>query len=157
MADRQARELTGVGLALLAAVAWVVAWRVPWFSAGAPGSTAPLDVAELLGSAVLGVPAAAGWAGLLVPAAALLQLGLAPLRGVPALLVRVVLWVLTTASGLVLAYVLGRLSAQVVGPGVLLAVLAWVLGGASLCCATVRTPASAHGPEPGPGISPVAP
>lgn len=145
MADRRIRELTAVGLALAAAVAWVLAMRVPWYSAGVPGSASLLDVAELLGSDVLGVPAVAGWAVLLLPLAALLQLGLSPVRGMPAFVARLALWVLSTAAGLVLAVVLGQVSAHVVGPGVVLAVLAWVLGGASLCCATVSRGRPARG------------
>ena len=114
---------------------------VPWFRAGVTASTTPMEVAGLLRTGVLGVPPATGYAVLLLPAIALLLLGIAPLRGGSAMAARVVLWLVGTAVGVLLVVVLGRVSAYAVGPGAVLVVLGCVLGGVALGFATVRVPA----------------
>lgn len=139
MTDRRARELTAAALWALAAVAWVVAMLVPWFRAGVAASATPLEVAGLLRSGVLGVPPVAGYAVLVLPAIALLLLGIAPLRGGSAMALRVVLWLLGTVAGLLLVVLLASVSAQTVGLGAVLVVAGCVLGGVALGFATVRT------------------
>jgi hypothetical protein len=138
--DRRGRELTAVVLWLLTAVAWVVAAYVPWYGAGVPGATAPLDVARLLRTGVLGVPPLTGYAVLLQPVLGLVLLGLAPLRGATVMMLRVLLWLAGTVTGLGLVVVLGQLASFVVGPGAVLTVLGCVLGGTALGLATVRVP-----------------
>jgi hypothetical protein len=140
MTDRRMRELVGVMLWALAAIAWVVAMLVPWFRAGVAASTTPLEVAELLRTGVLGVPPVTGYAVLVLPGIALLLLGSAPLRGGAVMALRVVLWLVGTAAGLLLVVFLGNLSAHTFGAGAVLVVLGCVLGGAALGCATVRIP-----------------
>lgn len=139
MTDRRTRELTAAALWALAAVAWVVAMLVPWFRAGVAASATPLEVAALLRSGVLGVPPLTGYAVLLLPAIALLLLGIAPLRGGSAMALRVTLWLVGTAVGLLLVVFLASLSAQTVGLGAVLVVVGCVLGGVALGFATVRT------------------
>ena len=141
---RRGRELTAVVLWALAASAWVAAMLVPWFRAGVASSATPLEVAGLLRSGVLGVPPVAGYAVLVLPAIALLLLGMAPLRGGSAMAVRVSLWVLGTAVGLLLVAFLASISARTVGAGAVLVVLGCVLGGVALGFATVRVPADAR-------------
>lgn len=138
MRSRLVRELAGVVLWALVAVAWVVAMLVPWYRAGVAASTTPLEAAELLRSGVLDVPPVTGWAVLVLPAVALVLLGIAPLRGPGVMALRVLLWLLGSTAGLLLVLVLGRLSAYAVGPGALLVVGGSLLGGAALGCATVR-------------------
>lgn len=139
MTDRRTRELTGSALWALAAVAWVVAMLVPWFRAGVAAHTTPIEVAALLRSGVLGVPPVTGYAVLLLPAIALLLLGVAPLRGGSAMALRVLLWLIGTVTGLGLVVLLASLSAQTFGAGALLVVAGCVLGGVALGFATVRT------------------
>jgi hypothetical protein len=141
VSDRRARELTGVALWALAAVAWVVAMLVPWFRAGVTASTTPLEVAELLRSGVLGVPPVTGYAVVVLPGIALLLLGIAPLRGRGAMALRVLLWLAGTAAGLLLVLFLASLSAHTFGWGAALVTAGCLLGGAALGCATVRVPA----------------
>ena len=140
MSDRRARELTGVARWALAAVAWVWAMTTPWARAGVASASTPLEVAELLRSGVLGVPAWTAYAVLLLPGAALLLLVIAPLRGVGVMVVRVLLWLVATAVGLLLVVLVGSVSAQIWDWGAGLVVVACVLGGAALGCATVRVP-----------------
>lgn len=142
---RRRRELTAVTLWALAAVAWVVATMVPWFRAGVPASTSPLAVGELLRTGVLGVPPAAGYLVLLLPASALVLLGLAPLRGPGVLVVRVLLWLVGAAVGLTLVFLLGRVSAFAIGWGAALVVVATVLGAVALAFSTVRAPTTRTG------------
>lgn len=139
MTDRRARETTAAALWALAAVAWVAAILVPWFRAGVAASATPLEVAALLRSGVLGVPPLTGYAVLLLPAIALLLLGIAPLRGGSAMALRVALWLVGTAVGLLLVVFLASISAQTVGLGAVLVVVGCVLGGVALSFATVRT------------------
>ncbi|MEO9322686.1 hypothetical protein ABFT23_04295 [Nocardioides sp. C4-1] len=138
MRRRRSRELTAVALWALAAVAWVVAVSVPWFRAGVPASTSPLAVGELVRTGVLGVPPVAGYLVLVLPASALVLLGIAPLRGPGALALRVVLWLVGAGVGLTLVFVLGRVSAFAVGWGAALVVVATVLGAVALAFSTVR-------------------
>lgn len=144
--DRRRRELTGVGLWALAALAWVAAMLVPWFRAGVASSTTPMEVAALLRAGALGVPAVTGYAVLLLPTIALLLLGIAPLRGGGAMALRVVLWLVGTVTGLLLVAVLARVSANTVGLGAALVLAGCVLGGVALGLATVRVPAAPIGP-----------
>lgn len=137
---RRRRELTGVALWALAALAWTVAMLVPWFRAGVAAGSSPVEVAALLRAGVLGVPGVAGWAVLLLPALALVLLGLAPLRGSGVMALRVALWLLATGVGLALVVVLARVSAGTFGAGAVLVVVGCVLGGVALGFATVRTP-----------------
>ncbi|MFB9311622.1 hypothetical protein [Nocardioides plantarum] len=137
---RRGRELVGVGLWAAAAVAWVAAMLVPWFRAGVASSTTPIEVAALLRAGVLGVPSITGYAVLLLPAIALLLLGIAPLRGGGAMAARVLLWLAGTATGLLLVTLLARVSAHTVGWGAGLVVSGCVLGGIALGFATVRVP-----------------
>ncbi len=137
--DRRARELTGVVLWALAAAAWVAAMLVPWFRAGVLAHTSPLEIAELLRSGVFGIPPVAGFAVLLLPACALVLLGLAPLRGTGVMVARVLLWLVATVVGGVLLAAVSSVSAGTVGWGAALVLVACVLGAAALCCATVRT------------------
>jgi hypothetical protein len=134
------RELVGVALWALAAVAWVAAMLVPWFRAGVASSSTPMEAAALLRAGVLGVPPVAGYAVLLLPAIALLLLGIAPLRGGGAMAARVALWLVGTATGLLLVALLARVSADTFGWGAGLVVAGCVLGGIALGFATVRVP-----------------
>ena len=154
-AERRTRELVAVALWAAAAIAWVVAMRVPWFREGVTASTSPLDAAELLRAGVLGVPPVSGFAVLLLPAIALVLLGLAPLRGVGVMVVRVLLWLVATGVGLALVAVLSQVSAQTFGWGAALVVAACVLGGVALGLATVRTAETGDGPDSRPDSRPV--
>lgn len=138
--DRRGRELTGVLLWAVAAVAWVVAMFVPWYAAGVAGATTPMEIGGLVRGGVLGIPESSAYAVLVPPTIALLLLGIAPLRGGGVMALRVLLWLVGTVIGIGLVVVLGSVSAYAVGPGAALVVLASVLGGVALGCATVRVP-----------------
>ncbi len=140
MSDRRTRELVAVGLWAAAAVSWVVAMRVPWFRHGLVAGTTPLEAAELLRTGVLDVPPVTGFAVLLLPALALVLLGIAPLRGPGAMVARVLLWLVATTVGVLLVVVLAGLSSTTIGWGAALVLLGCVLGGVALGLSTVRVP-----------------
>ncbi|WP_137293946.1 hypothetical protein [Nocardioides dongxiaopingii] len=140
MTDRRAHELVGVGLWALAAGAWVAAMWVPWFRHGVAAGTSPLGGAELLRTGVLDLPPVLGLALLPLPLCALVLLGIAPLRGVGAMVARVLLWLVSTAGAVVLVVAVGSVSAWSFGLGAVLVVVACLLGCVALGFATVREP-----------------
>ncbi len=137
---RRTRELAGVFLWLLVAVAWVVAMLVPWFRTGVLAQTSPLDVGTLLRAGEIGpVPAAAGFGMLVLPLLGVVLLGLAPVRGTGVMVARVLLWALGAAVNLGLVVVLRDLTAGQIGWGAGLLVTGAALGGVALLCGTVRS------------------
>ncbi|WP_134766620.1 hypothetical protein [Nocardioides sp. 1609] len=142
MNGRRSHEVVGVVLWALAAGAWVAAMWVPWFRHGVAAGTSPLDGAELLRTGVLDLPPALGLVLLPLPLCALVLLGIAPLRGVGAMVARVLLWLASTAGAVVLVVLVGSVSAWTFGPGAILVVVACLLGCVALGFATVRTPGS---------------
>lgn len=135
--DRRSRELLGAGLWAGAAVAWSVAMLVPWFRAGALSHVSPLEAAGALRTGLLGLPSGTGFVLLLLPACSWVLLALAPARGRAALAVRLGLWLLSTAAGLVLVVLLASVSAGTYGVGAVLVVVACLLGACGLACSTV--------------------
>lgn len=136
---RRARELVGVALWLVVAIAWVLAMVVPWFRGGLLAHVSPLDAATFLRSGGIdAVPGAAGFGVLALPLLGVVLLGLAPVRGAAVMVARVVLWAVGTVVAIGLVVSLRDLTAGRVGWGAGLLVAGGVLGAPALLCGTVR-------------------
>ena len=112
---------------------------VPWFRAGALSQVSPVEVGGALRTGLVGIPTWVGFVVLLLPLASWVLLALAPARGRRVLVVRLVLWVVSTALALGLLLVMASVSATTYGVGAGLVLLACVLGAGALCCSTVTT------------------
>lgn len=137
--DRRSRELVGCALWAVAALLWTLAMVVPWFRAGVLAEASLIEAGGALRTGLLGIPAVASLAVLLLPLSSWVLLALAPARGRRVLVIRVLLWALSSGAGIALVILAASVSAGTYGIGAAAVVLACLLGAAALTCSTVVT------------------
>lgn len=137
--DRRRRELLGSALWAAAALLWTVAMVVPWFRAGVLAQVSPIELGGALRTGLLEIPTIAAFGVLLLPLSSWVLLATAPARGRRVLVVRVVLWTLSTSAGVTAVLLMASVSAETYGVGAVLVLIACALGAGALACSTIAT------------------